>query len=246
VPSQATSQECVWLQSRPQEAAILCPLGSGSDARTVCPETCGVCKDSCTDDATGSFLVSGISRNCQWLNLRPALLTQECRLGKDAWTYCRETCGNCIPFPTIAPSKSRSPLVTPTPSPTVALVPATPQPSNAKNKYDTCDDNRFGTFFVSETNQGEPCRWLWSRPEMKLIYCSASHPSGAYNVCEETCGKCSDTCEDDNTISFTAAGKPGKNCAYIAVRNNLIDTMCIEGADAYVLCRETCNSCLPP
>jgi hypothetical protein len=80
---------------------------------------------------------------------------------------------------------------------------------------------------------------------MKLIYCSSSHPSGAYNICEETCGKCSDTCEDDNTVSFTAAGKSGKTVHTSAVRNNLIDSMCIEGTVAYVSCRETCNSCLP-
>jgi hypothetical protein len=37
-------------------------VGSGSDARLICPETCGVCKDSCIDDPSGSFLVSGTSQ----------------------------------------------------------------------------------------------------------------------------------------------------------------------------------------
>jgi hypothetical protein len=109
-----------------------------------------------------------------WLDLRPNVQEQECVFGKEAWNYCRETCGNCITFPTVAPS----------PMPSKSLPTVSPAPS-AKNPYDQCDDDRHAFFFVNETGIFEPCKWLWSRPEMQLVYCNSSHPSSAWNLCSE-------------------------------------------------------------
>ena len=237
VPFLELNQKCVWLKDRPNVASLLCEEEQENDARSVCPETCGACTDTCVDDLAGMFLVDEIARDCEWLDLRPHLLEQECQFGKGAWNYCRETCGNCNPFPTAVPSSTPSGTYGPT-------ITASP---TAKNPYDSCDDDRFGTFYANETDKEEPCRWLWNRPDMILVYCNSSHPDGAFDLCEETCGKCSDTCEDDNDIRFKVPDKNGtKDCAYIAVRNNLIDELCVEGEVAYEACRETCDSCLPP
>ena len=79
------------------------------------------------------------------------------------------------------------------PSPTPKPSPApTPKPFSLFKKHGSCYDNRVDSFFVTQTKEWKRCMWLWSRPEMKRIYCSSSHPSGAYNLCQKSCGKCAD------------------------------------------------------
>lgn len=227
-------ERCVWLKARPEYAQILCEEGHESGAREVCPETCGACTDTCVDDMKADVVIDGVNRDCPWLDLRPEEIEKECKLGTDAWNYCRETCGNCNPFPTASPSATPS-----TSNPT-----ATPFPTE-KNPHDACDDDRFATFYVNETDKPEPCRWLWTRPEMRQIYCDPSHSAGAYDLCEETCEKCSDDCVDDPS-KMVDINSVDRSCFYISMRNELIEKYCVEGEEAFMYCRETCNSCLPP
>jgi len=123
--------------------------------------------------------------------------------------------------------------------PTITASPSTPNP------FDSCDDSRYGTFFVSETGKEHTCVWLRSRPEFKTIYCNPTHPEKAFDICEESCSKCTDECDDDNGIPIMI-GTTMRNCDYIAIRDNLIDEQCKAGMVAFSACRETCNSCLPP
>jgi len=79
---------------------------------------------------------------------------------------------------------------TPTRKPSPAPSPVS-QPVSLRTRG-SCFDNREDLFFVTETKEWRRCMWLWGRPEIKRIYCSLSHPSGAYNLCQKSCGKCSD------------------------------------------------------
>ena len=79
--------------------------------------------------------------------------------------------------------------VPPTPTPKPSRAP-TSQPFSLLTKDRSCYDNMVDSFFVTETKEWRRCMWLWSRPDKKRIYCSSFHPSGAYDLCQKSCGKC--------------------------------------------------------
>jgi hypothetical protein len=168
-PTTGKREPCIWLQDRPFLIPQLC--AKGSEARTVCRETCGSCSDMCEDTA-GFFSLQGVFRDCEWLRIRPRVQRVVCIPGVDVYEFvCPETCGTCD-------GERRSPF--PTPSPT-----NTPYPSAAPSQAPTvfCDDNPDGRFFVPFLDTTEPCIWLAARPQYHAELCQPGLP--AYDLCEE-------------------------------------------------------------
>ena len=213
-------QRCVWLADRPEYIDEVCNTEEGA---AVCPELCNVCSDDC-DDTDGKFFVGNDQRDCLWLRLRPHLKPDLCFPGSDAELYCPETCDLCD-----APT---SPANGP---PTLA-----PTPPPAAPGY-SCDDNKFQTFFVEELRELQRCVWLAARPEYQVTFCDPNHTSQAYDICEETCGKCVDDCED--TSATFQLGTNIRNCLWLSLRPNAQELVCVEGDPALTMCPETCDTC---
>lgn len=86
-------EKCIWLKARPAMQKILCV--EGSEASSVCPETCGVCSDSCVDSQGVFFEVDGVLRDCLWLSLRPNKHSSVCSEGGAAFEHCQDVCNRC-------------------------------------------------------------------------------------------------------------------------------------------------------
>lgn len=87
-------ERCVWLAARPELQEFLCR--EGEDARTICPETCGVCVDECEDNLQAKFVIDDNERDCFWLSLRPDRQDEFCRTTHPASWQCPETCDLCV------------------------------------------------------------------------------------------------------------------------------------------------------
>lgn len=212
-------QRCVWLAARPQFLEEVCSSPAGA---ATCPELCGVCKDDC-NDTDGKFLVGDDIRDCLWLRLRPEKKPEICLPGSDAEQICPETCDFCDSPGPGNPPPSRSP--TPPPAPL---------------GYN-CDDDKTKTFLVEEIQELQRCVWLAARPEYMLTYCEKGHPSNAYDICEETCGKCVDDCED-TSATIEVDGKT-RDCLWLSLRQEMQSVLCVPLEPAFALCPETCDVC---
>jgi len=231
-------EPCIWLQDRPNRIPTLCEIGS--EARSICPETCGSCLDECFD-TTKKFLVDSVKRNCVWLRIRPGQQEIYCSVGQDAYYACPETCNACdgIEFPSLAPSKYPSlrptfkdETYTPSVYPSISLSPTT------SPTLQFCDDTD-GNFFEPQSNKNQPCIWLMARPELIQTLCVEN--SEVSRVCPETCGACRDSCEDTNDFFFINDVK--RDCEWLRVRPNFFPLVCIPGGAAHDVCPETCNVC---
>jgi hypothetical protein len=140
-------------------------------------------------------------------------------------------------------------------APTPAGMPSGPTPTGpTPSSPAACDDNQFGTF-LDNTGKAQPCIWLndKSRRDTAIpTYCPTSSPSGARFICPETCGVCSDTCNDDDSVSFSVDGQSGRNCVWVRVRIQANDAywrprLCVPnsvaGPGAWTNCKETCENC---
>lgn len=259
-PGDGEKQErCVWLQTRPSKQPTYCDAQHPSGAYDLCPETCEQCSDDC-EDTDGTFLYNNIPRPCNWLEIRLSVIEEVCQPGFTAYETCPETCDQCDvpetpPSPPVSgptapptPSPTRAPTKAPTPHPTT--IPPTPEPTTAPptdavavGSY--CDDSLDGRFTDNNGNN-QPCVWLADsgRQAERDIYCNSNHPSGAYHLCEETCGKCEDDCEDTNH-EFDVDGIQ-RNCLWLLLRPSKARTNCVVGNDAYDRCPETCDKCDAP
>jgi hypothetical protein len=218
VPSTGELQHCVWLSARPEFWEEVCDSEAG---KKVCPELCLVCSDDC-EDSVGKFLFGDDKRDCLWLRLRPHLKKELCSPGSEFEKNCQETCDICDDL-----KAGNVPFQAPT-------TPPVPQ------GY-FCDDDNTQTFRVDEIDQDQNCIWLAARPDFIKAYCNVSHPSKAYDLCEETCGKCVDNCRDTNAkleIFFKT-----RNCEWLSIRPDLQKIFCVPENPAYTLCPETCNTC---
>jgi len=107
------------------------------------------------------------------------------------------------------------------------------------NRGQLCDDDMDGTFFVDTDLENQGCRWLQEQPLEQPKLCVPG--SGAYDMCPETCGKCIDSCVDDNAF-FDYNGER-VDCTELRGRTDLEwEEMC-EVDGPFQHCRETCNSC---
>lgn len=88
-------EHCIWLAVRPELHPSLCHEDHPSQAREVCPKTCGKCKDECKDDLTFNFIDRGFKRDCTWLSLRNLEQARICTPGHEIYTRCQEACNVC-------------------------------------------------------------------------------------------------------------------------------------------------------
>mmetsp|Transcript_3643 Transcript_3643/g.5340 ORF Transcript_3643/g.5340 Transcript_3643/m.5340 type:complete len:354 (+) Transcript_3643:429-1490(+) len=230
-------EPCVWLAARPEYIPSLC--GEGQEAREKCPESCRVCTDDC-EDSTNKFDLDGGKRNCIFLSLRNNLIDQYCVEGTDVYDACPETCDKCDsqvrtagPPPSSLPQSSNPIPITPIPTTHPTSDPPVP------TEGIRCDDDRTTKFWVPSLEKYEPCVWLSARPEEKIILCQPGQE--AYRICPETCGVCSDSCED--TDGRFDLNEVSRDCLWLSLRNSVINEVCQPGNEAYSVCPETCDAC---
>jgi hypothetical protein len=89
-------RKCIWLtRNLDVWGDELCV--PGHDASRLCPETCGLCTDSCWDQTNVTFVVKDEERNCAWLSTKPAWKKRLCVENQQAYHICGETCNSCDP-----------------------------------------------------------------------------------------------------------------------------------------------------
>jgi hypothetical protein len=150
------------------------------------------------------------------------------------------------PAPTMFPTIAKLPPTTPPTSPAkMSHVTATPTTASSEPPHGeaTCDDSHSFTFFVTELNFHGNCAWLSGSRHWKEQLCVPGHE--AFDMCEETCGKCKDTCEDLEGNFFLTPHQPLRDCAWLASRyhNHWRTWACEKRPKVYHLCKETCNRC---
>jgi hypothetical protein len=107
-----------------------------------------------------------------------------------------------------------------------------------------CDDERYTQFYVPDVGQWQRCVWLPARRSRGYVdtLCSPNDPSGAYDICAETCGKCTDSCNDNSDAKFDLEWFI-RDCKWLSFRLKWQDRLCYPGSTAFNLCPETCNAC---
>lgn len=108
-----------------------------------------------------------------------------------------------------------------------------------------CDDDMMASFFVDANRGFKNCGWLMTvlknYPPWFDKLCLPGQ--AAHGVCEETCKKCFDTCEDRAGTFFVNARHGYQDCNWLSTRAPWISKLCQEGSDALKYCTETCNLC---
>lgn len=161
--------------------------------------------------------------------------------------------------PTAEPTEVPSSL--PSPSPSLRTSRPTSMPSQlpsdtpveTKGNLDgargqrVCDDFFDQKFSIDARRGKRDCIWLQNQSQ--TVQDRLCKPGlQAYDVCEETCGKCADSCLDawDSVflVSIGDEGEPeNRDCNWLREFPNIRSLVCVEGHAAYTLCLETCNSC---
>jgi hypothetical protein len=180
-----------------------------------CEETCGVCSDNCTDSTTMSFYVNNNwgDQDCEWLRGRPSWQEYLCHPSHHAYHICGGLCGKCDGSNVLPPPK----LVV------------------------DCDDSGTGTFLVSEERGYKDCPWLSRNPILHSKLCVPGHD--AYDLCEDTCRKCTDRCRDGPGTFFVNDLQGTRDCLWLSEAPALRENLCRKGHVAYTLCKDTCNTC---
>ena len=99
-------------------------------------------------------------------------------------------------------------------------------------------------FTPNDENIPRGCFWLSKRKLEKNTYCIPD--SEVMNACEETCGKCSDTCCDNNDVILDLdyrGATISKNCLWLREHLPLSYDNCVVGSTVSSECKETCNNC---
>jgi hypothetical protein len=108
---------------------------------------------------------------------------------------------------------------------------------------ETCEDK--GDFRFFELLKQRDCFWLSKRPFWKDKLCTSG--SDIMNNCEETCKKCTDSCDDDNdapiNVKLVNGATKARTCKWLSTRRRLIALNCIAGTEAHSKCQETCHNC---
>ena len=161
-----------------------------------------------------------------------------------------------LPSTSIAPTASPAPSPSPSRFPTVTAMPSfTPlQPISfamfessgpsakpswiAPDRGAACDDSTEPIFMI---NKYESCSWLAAQPAVAITsFCRIAH---ILLNCRETCGHCSDDCED-NDANFIVDDEV-VTCAWVQQQTpQNQEVLCQPRQPAYQHCGETCNSCL--
>lgn len=117
-----------------------------------------------------------------------------------------------------------------------------------------CDDDLRRPFPSSATTNTtttttttESCVWLVAQSEAKKVtYCDPQHFSQAFFICRETCGACTDSCEDDDDTDGVMIEYQGtlQSCLWLHQQTwELQDEVCRNSTVARMACRESCDVC---
>jgi hypothetical protein len=113
--------------------------------------------------------------------------------------------------------------------------------SSSSSSTAGCDDDMKAVFFVGGNKRD--CGWLarnwatWSA----TVCVAGAHV--AYDICEETCGKCSDNCEDTSGKTFAINKyQTYRDCKWLSTRVWWQERLCANSAIS-VLCGESCGIC---
>uniref|UniRef100_A0A7S3DSF8 Uncharacterized protein n=1 Tax=Entomoneis paludosa TaxID=265537 RepID=A0A7S3DSF8_9STRA len=106
---------------------------------------------------------------------------------------------------------------------------------------DFCDDDFTKEFLVEDIMAYRDCSWLERNPDQKSKLCKNSHE--AYHLCSETCGKCSDNCEDDEGKFYVNSFHRMQDCEWLSSKPYWQDRLCYSGHRAFELCHESCDRC---
>jgi hypothetical protein len=154
--------------------------------------------------------------------------------------------------PTPVPS-SAPVTASPTSSAPVYTLPLTPDPPTNSSvsvpalgppliSKGICEDSPPEDRFLEHNGRLRNCAWLSLRTRRVEQHCKEGEL--AYTKCEETCGLCSDTCEDSLTESFEVENETGfYNCNWLKTKPRRVADLCIVGHKAFEVCKETCENC---
>jgi len=109
-----------------------------------------------------------------------------------------------------------------------------------------CDDNATATFDVPNQNEQQGCAWLTIRPKLQHYLCRSGFD--AFEVCRNTCSRCSTVCQDAPNEHFTVTGVDGtsvqRSCLWLSLRIEMIASICSSNtSEASVVCPATCHTC---
>ena len=208
-------QKCIWLAARKIEQVTYCDPDHPQRAYYICPETCRACYDDCTEDPQAMFAYQDGERTCSWLSIRFDIQDKECLPGRSAYSICKETCNSCKDG-----AGGSLPIAA----------------------HELCDDSRDALIFIDDVNGMQSCAWLKNRQDFRDVLCVPNHSSGAYTTCKETCGKCTDTCEDTGG-TFVDDNNEQRNCQWLSLQKDNIPSLCVPRNPAFRICPETCGAC---
>ena len=202
----------------PQLSPTVRPTSSPSLVPTSPPTSlrlAAVGSNSCQDLSTKTFYVNRNlpNQDCEWLNVRPKWQMYVCHPNHDAYHICGETCGKCDGSNALPPPEMKA----------------------------DCDDSKSETFFVNEERGYKDCFWLSKNPLYHGLVCLPGRD--AYDLCEDTCRKCTDLCNDNIGTFFVNHKQGTQDCLWLAERPGWQAILCREGHVAHELCKETCNTC---
>jgi hypothetical protein len=105
-----------------------------------------------------------------------------------------------------------------------------------------CDDSLSKTFLATDGVKRNCIALRSAANGVKAKNCVKGQE--AYDVCAETCGKCTDDCEDTPGVDFFVSAALGRqNCTWLSVRPAVQEKLCRYGQEAFDLCGESCNRC---
>jgi hypothetical protein len=185
------------------------------EAYSECRETCGACQDSCQDSTSKRFFV-----NNMWGE-------QDCKWLEEKPVFQDFLCHPSHPANKICGE-------------TCGTCDVGYSPPDPPYKAD-CDDSPTGTFLLPN-GSSKDCIWLSMNAIWHSRLCVPGKPS--YDLCEETCRKCTDNCVDDEDATFFVNSKQGiKDCKWLSKKPAHQQSLCVEGKEPYRVCMETCNIC---
>lgn len=124
------------------------------------------------------------------------------------------------------------------------------------NPRDPCDDTMYCKFQIDTPERDysafnknshrngsmQRCTWLHGQTEeIRAQYCAVGQE--ARELCPETCGVCTDDCEDSPTAEVMVNGSL-RTCEYLQLRPNIQQEVCIQGSEVWNTCREYCGNCI--
>jgi len=227
VPSSSPSQVPTTV---PSSSPTQIPSSSPSDQPSEAPTTSKVPTSSPSDQPSAAPTINCIGKDyqglvpvnhrfgnqtCAWIANRKVWRTYLCQEGFEAFEQCQETCDSCNL--------------------------QSEEPSD-----DGCEDSNK-MFYVNQHLPNIRCFWLNRFMERSPLWrdriCAPGQP--AYDHCPETCGKCTDTCEDapNNRLFWINIRNGYQNCEWLSTRPLWRAKACRKNHSAYYACKEICNSC---